>query len=63
MIEIEGKWVNPARVVTAEVETRCYMNGSAAWLVVKLDDGSVIRREHGWGFDAWKALDKIREAV
>ena len=59
MIEIAGKLVNPARIMMAEVETRHYMNGSASWLVVKLDDGSEIRHEHGYGFDAWKALDKI----
>lgn len=62
MIEIDGKFINPARIVTAEVETRHYMNGSASYLVVKLDDGSTIRREHGWGFDAWEALDKIKIA-
>lgn len=60
MIEVEGKLINPSRIVTAEVETRHYMNGSASWLVVKLDDGSTVRREHGWGFDAWAALDKIK---
>lgn len=60
MIDIGGKLVNPARVVTVEIETRHYMNGSASWLVVKLDDGSEIRREHGWGFDAWATLDKIK---
>jgi hypothetical protein len=62
MIEIGGKLVNPVRTVTAEVETRHYMNGSASWLVLKIDDGSEIRREHGNGFDAWAALDKIRGA-
>ena len=60
MIEIDGKLINPAHIVSAEVETRHYMNGSASWLVVKLDDGREIRREHGWGFDAFAALDKIK---
>ena len=60
MIDIGGKLINPAHVVCAEVETRHYMNGSASWLVVKLDDGSEIRREHGFGFDAWATLDKIK---
>jgi hypothetical protein len=59
MINVAGKFINPAHVVSAEVETRHYMNGSASWLVVKLDDGTEIRREHGYGFDAWAALDKI----
>lgn len=60
MIEIDGKLINPTHIVSAEVETRHYMNGSASWLVVKLDDGSEIRREHGFGFDAWAELAKIR---
>lgn len=62
MIKIVDKWVNPANIVSAEVETRCYVNGTVSWLVVKLADGSVIRHEHGYGFDAWKALDKITSA-
>jgi hypothetical protein len=60
MIDVGGKLINPTHVVSAEVETRHYMNGSASWLVVKLDDGSEIRREHGYGFDAWAVLDKIK---
>jgi hypothetical protein len=61
-IEIDGSLINPARIISAEVESRFYANGTAAWLVVKLDDGRTIRREHGFGFDAWAALDKIRAA-
>jgi len=30
MIEIDGKLINPAHVVSAEVETRHYMNGSTS---------------------------------
>jgi hypothetical protein len=60
MIEIDGKLINPAHIVSAEVETRHYMNGSASQLVVKLDDGSRIVREHGFGFDAFAALAKIK---
>lgn len=63
MIDIGGKLINPAHIVTADVDTRYYMNGSASWLVVKLDDGSEIRREHGWGFDVWAALATIRGAT
>ena len=61
VIDVGGKLLNRAHVVSAEVETRHYMNGSVSWLVVKLDDGSEVRREHGFGFDAWATLDKIKE--
>ncbi len=60
MIEIDGKLVNPARIVTAEIETRHYANGSASKLVVTLDNGQRIEREHGFVFDAYATLDKIR---
>ena len=60
MIEIDGTLINPAHVVSAEVETRHYMNGSSSRLVVKMDDGSRIVQEHGFGFDAFAALTKIK---
>lgn len=60
MIDVGGTLINPAHIVSAEVETRHYMNGSTSKLVVKLDDGQTIERGHGWGFDAFKALDKIK---
>ena len=60
MIEIDGKLINPAYIISADVETRHYMNGSSSQLVIKLDDGSWIVREHGFGFDAFAALKKIR---
>jgi hypothetical protein len=60
MIEIDGKLLNPAHIVSAEVETRHYMNGSESRLVVRMDDGTRISREHGFGFDAFAVLDKIR---
>jgi hypothetical protein len=61
MIDIAGTLINPEHVVSAEVETRHYMNGSSSYLVVVLDDGRTLRREHGWGFDVWKTLDKLKE--
>jgi hypothetical protein len=61
MIEIDGTLINPAHIVSAQVETRHYMNGSSSQLVVVLDNGSRIVREHGYGFDAFKTLDKIKE--
>jgi hypothetical protein len=60
MIEIDGRLVNPAHIVSAEIETRHYVNGSASKLVVTLDNGQRIEREHGFGFDVYAALDKIR---
>lgn len=60
MIEIAGRLVNPEHVVSAELEHRHYMNGSATYLVVKLTGGEVIRREHGFGFDAFAAYDKLK---
>jgi hypothetical protein len=60
MIDLDGKLINPAHIISAEVETRHYMNGSVSYLVVKLVDGSLISHEHGWGFDAWATLDKIK---
>jgi hypothetical protein len=62
MIEIDGKLINPAHIVSAEVETHHYINYSASQLVVRMDDGSRIVREHGFGFDAFAALDKIKAA-
>jgi hypothetical protein len=62
MIEIDGRAINPAHIVTAFVDTRHYMNGSTSYLIVRLTDGSEIRRENGFGFDVWKELDKIKEA-
>jgi hypothetical protein len=62
VIDIGGKLVNPDHIMSAEVETSHYANGSASKLVVKMVDGSSIVREHGFGFDAWTTLDKIRDA-
>ena len=59
MIRIGEKLINPAHIVSAEIDTRHYMNGSASYLVVHLNDGQTIRREHGWGFDAWATLKQI----
>ena len=63
MINIAGKLVNPAFIASAEIETRDYMNGSVHWLVVRLAGGGEIRKEHGYGFNAFAELDKIREAT
>lgn len=63
MIDIAGKRVSPAQIISAEVETRHYMNGAAHWLIVKLTNGDVIRKEHGLGFNVWDALGKIDAAT
>jgi hypothetical protein len=63
MIDIAGKLINPAHIVSAEVETRHYINGRTVHLVVVLEGGARIVKEHGWGFDAFAALEKIKEAA
>lgn len=63
MIDIAGKLVNPALISSAEIESRFYMNGSATWLVVRLSNGEEVRKEHGFGFDAFAALERIRKAT
>lgn len=60
MIEIDGKLINPAHIVSAWIETPHYVNGSASQLIVKMSDGSRIVREHGFDFDAFAALAKIK---
>jgi hypothetical protein len=60
MIDMGGKLINPAHIVTAEIVTRFYMNGSVSQLVIKMGDGSRLVREHGFGFDAFATLDKIK---
>ena len=61
MIEIAGRLIAARRVLSAEVETRHYMNGSSSFLLVKLDGGESILQEHGFGFDAFATLDRIRQ--
>jgi hypothetical protein len=63
MITVANKLINPAFIASAEIETRDYMNGSTHWLVVRLAGGQEIRKEHGYGFNAFAELDHIREAM
>jgi hypothetical protein len=60
MIEIDGKLVNPAYIVTAEIRTSHYVNGSRSVLVVKFADGTRFEKEHSYGFDAFVALDSLK---
>jgi hypothetical protein len=61
MIEIDGKLINTAYILTAEVVNHFYVNGRESELVVKFYDGSRFVRKHGFGFDAFAALEKIKE--
>lgn len=63
MVRIAGSLVNPAFIVSAKIESRDYMNGSAHWLVVRMADGSEIRKEHGYGFNAFEELKRIDEVT
>ena len=63
LINIAGKLVNPDHIVSAEVETRHYMNGSISTLVVKMVGGHEIREDHGYGFDAWAELIHLEAAI
>jgi hypothetical protein len=63
MIRIAGSLVNPAFIASAKIETRDYMNGSTHWLVVRMADGSEIRKEHGYGFNAFAELSRIDDVT
>ena len=63
IVNIAGRYINPAFVESARVETRDYMNGSTSTLVVRLASGDEIRKEHGYGFDAWQELIKLEAAM
>jgi hypothetical protein len=60
MIEIDGLLINPAHVISAELDNRFYMNGSSTYLVIILLDGRRISKEHGYGFDAFKVYDALK---
>jgi len=60
MLDLDGTLVNMNQIVKAEVESSFYVNGSSSCLVVTLMNGQVIRRRHGYGFDAFKTLEQIK---
>lgn len=62
MIDIDGKLINSDYVVSADVKTIHYMNGSVSQLIVKMSDGTRIVKEHGFGFNAFDVLEKIKRA-
>lgn len=64
MIRIgEDESVSDSAIASVEIESRHYANGSDHYLVVKLLTGEVIRKQHGWGFDAFETKRKIEEAM
>ena len=62
LVNIAGKFINTDHVVSAEVDTIHYMNGSESTLVVRLAGGGEIRKKHGYGFDAWAELMHLEAA-
>ena len=63
LIETDGAPVDPQAICGACIESHYFAHGTVHWLVIKLDDGRTIRREHGFGFDAFAGLEKIRRAL
>ena len=60
MIDVgNNKSINPIHVISCEIDTMHYMNGSESTLYIKMADGSTISRRHGYGIDIYK----IKEAI
>jgi len=60
MIDIgNNKSINPLHVVSCELDVTHYVNGSESRLYIKMDDGSCITRNHGYGIDIYKIKDTI----
>lgn len=62
-MKIGSRIINPAHVIQARIISDFYVNGSRHQLEVTMADGSTLREEHGFGFDAFAALDILNEAV
>jgi hypothetical protein len=62
MVDLDGRLINSSYVISAEVESRHYMNGTDHYLVVVLSTGERISKRHGFGFDAFTKLDEIKQA-
>lgn len=58
MIEIDRVLLNPAHIVSAEIEVRDY----AIKLVIVMIDGRRIEWEHGFGFDVFATYHRIKDA-
>jgi hypothetical protein len=63
MIFAAGKYINPGFIASMGIETRDYMNGSRHWLVIRMADGQEVRKEHGYGFNAFEELKRLEEAT
>lgn len=63
MIKIDGVLINPRHITFAEVQTKHYANGSDSSLVITFADGTIFRKQHGFGFDAFAALREIEKGV
>lgn len=68
MIKINGVLINPRHVVFAEVQTWHNTNGSDSSLFIKslfikFANGTTLRKQHGFGFDAFAALKEIEKEV
>lgn len=61
-VNIGGTWINAEYVTSVAIGIAHYRNESSHWLVIELADGSELRLLHHWGFDAFKALEKLQEA-
>ena len=62
MVQVDDVAVDVDRIVTVKMDNQFYMNGSVSTLVVHLDSGAVIRREHSRWFNAHAAHDQIKKA-
>lgn len=64
MIEIVGRVVSINAIASAYIDSTHYMvGGSKHVLVIELFDGTVLRTEHGWGFDAFDTLSRIKDLM
>lgn len=63
IINIDGRMINPIGILSAEIESRHYMNGSDNYLVVKLMNGETIRKIHDYEFNAFAKLDEIKKEM
>lgn len=63
MIKIDGVLINPRHITFAEVQTWHNTNGSDSSLFIKFTNGTTLRKQHGFGFDAFAALREIEKGV
>lgn len=49
-------------IMSVSIDTMHYMNCSESSIVIKLIDGTTIRRRHGYDIDVYKIKDAIEKA-